>query len=77
MVAASEGDSRTGAMTRESYRQRFNVAVSRAMDQVWVFHSITEQELHPECMRRCLLEFCYHPQDQVKERYVYMRRLWR
>jgi very-short-patch-repair endonuclease len=64
MVVASEGG-RTGALTKESYRQRFNVAVSRAMDQVWVFHSITEQELHPECMRRRLLEFCYHPQDQV------------
>jgi len=65
MVAASEGNSRAGALVRESYRQRFNVAVSRAKDQMWLFHSILERELHPDCMRRRLLEYCYHPRAQV------------
>jgi very-short-patch-repair endonuclease len=64
MVAASEGDGRSAALVRESYRQRFNVAVSRAKDQMWLFHSISAHELHPDCMRRRLLEYCYHPRTQ-------------
>ncbi len=64
MVAASEGDGRSAALVRESYRQRFNVAVSRAKDQMWLFHSISAHELHPDCMRRRLLEYCYHPATQ-------------
>jgi very-short-patch-repair endonuclease len=66
MVAASEGDSRTGALVKESYRQRFNVAASRARDQVWLFHSISEHELSPKCMRRRLLNYFYHPEAQVQ-----------
>ena len=31
----------------------------RARDQLWVFHSIRETDLHPDCMRRHLLRFCY------------------
>jgi hypothetical protein len=64
MLAASEGDGRSAALVRESYRQRFNVAVSRAKDQLWLFHSIAAHELHPDCMRRRLLEYCYHPPTQ-------------
>ena len=65
LVAASEGDRRMGALVRESYRQRFNVAVSRARDQLWVFHSVQQEDLHPECMRRHLLEYCYNPKTQT------------
>ncbi|MBX7168114.1 MAG: AAA family ATPase [Pirellulales bacterium] len=61
LVAALEGDRRFAAMTRETYRQRFNVAVSRARDQVWLFHSVDIDDLNPNCMRRKLLEYFYNP----------------
>ena len=65
MVAATEGDRRMAPLVRESFRQRFNVAVSRAKDQLWLFHSVRQDDLHPDCMRRRLLEYCYSPRTQV------------
>ncbi|WP_420207824.1 AAA domain-containing protein [Candidatus Electronema sp. JC] len=40
------------------YAQRFNVAASRARDQMWLFHSLTlnEPRLGSNCLRRRLLE---------------------
>ncbi len=61
MVASAEGEARSAPLTRETFRQRFNVAASRPRDQVWLFHSIREGDLHPECMRRRLLHFYYNP----------------
>jgi very-short-patch-repair endonuclease len=61
MVASVEGERRSAPLTRETFKQRFNVAASRARDQVWLFHSIRESDLHPDCMRRRLLHFCYNP----------------
>jgi hypothetical protein len=60
MVAAVEGDARNAPLTRDSFKQRFNVAVSRARDQLWLFHSVRESELSPACMRRRLINFCYN-----------------
>ena len=40
--------------------QRYNVAASRAKDQMWVFHSVGLDELgNPEDMRFQLLDYCY------------------
>jgi len=61
MVASVEGEGRSAPLTREAFKQRFNVAASRPRDQVWVFHSIRESDLHPDCMRRRLLHFYYNP----------------
>lgn len=61
MVAALDGERRPHPLTRETFEQRFNVAVSRARDQVWLFHSVREGDLHPKCMRRRLLHFCHNP----------------
>lgn len=58
LVAATGGEGRVGPMTRYAFEQRFNVAASRARDQMWLFHSIAEADLHKECMRRRLLHFC-------------------
>lgn len=63
MVAAVDGDSRSAALTRETFRQRFNVAASRARDQMWLFHSVRESDLHPDCMRRRLLRYFYNPTE--------------
>jgi len=61
MVASVEGEGRSAPLIREPFRQRFNVAASRARDQLWMFHSVRESDLHPNCMRRRLLHFCYNP----------------
>ena len=40
---------------------RFNVAASRAKDQMWLFHSMTIDELNPECIRAQLLRHFMEP----------------
>jgi len=67
MVASVQGESRSVPLTRETFKQRFNVAASRPRDQVWVFHSIREGDLHPDCMRRKLLNFYYNPRPNVSD----------
>ncbi|MHA6507823.1 AAA domain-containing protein [Tessaracoccus sp. Y1736] len=60
MVSATEQGRRLGALTREMYVQRFNVAVSRAKDQVRLFHSISLNELpNSEDLRFQLLDYAY------------------
>ncbi|QFU88954.1 AAA domain-containing protein [Amycolatopsis sp. YIM 10] len=60
MVAALAPGKRLVALTQEQYVQRYNVAVSRAKDQVWVFHSVHLDELvNQECMRFQLLDYSY------------------
>ena len=57
MVAAVDGDSRNAALTGKRFLQRFNVAASRARDQMWLHHSVRETDLHPNCVRRTLVQF--------------------
>lgn len=60
MVAAPEVGRRQAALTRELYVQRYNVAASRAKDQMWLFHSIRPENLgNSEDMRFRLLDYCY------------------
>ncbi|WP_232285215.1 AAA domain-containing protein [Saccharomonospora xinjiangensis] len=60
MVAAPEEGRRLTALTADRYVQRYNVAVSRARDQIWVFHSVERQMLsNKEDMRFQLLDYCY------------------
>jgi very-short-patch-repair endonuclease len=61
MVAAP--NTNNASLTTRVYQQRFNVAMSRARDQAWLFHSIQEHELGPNCLRRRLLEFFRQPPD--------------
>ena len=61
MVESIEEGRRTAPLVREAFEQRFNVAASRARDQMWLFHSIRESDLPPSCMRHRLLHFCYNP----------------
>jgi len=65
MVSAPTGDTRLGTLTRESDKRRFNVAVSRAKDQVWLFHSATLNDLSSRCLRYDLLSYCQNPQVQT------------
>jgi len=59
MVAAP--NERIGALVREADKRRFNVAASRAKDQLFLFHTATLNDLNPECMRHKLLEYCLNP----------------
>ncbi|NYH77612.1 very-short-patch-repair endonuclease [Actinopolyspora biskrensis] len=60
MVEARRADKRMSSLTGLQHVQRYNVAVSRAKDQVWLFHSVSLSELHNrEDMRFQLLEHCY------------------
>jgi len=46
----------------EPWRQRFNVAASRARDQMWVVHSLDPiVDLKPGDLRRLLIEHALHP----------------
>lgn len=55
MVVAS--NERYATLTKDSYERSFNVAASRARDKMYLFHSVTRDELSPLCLRRRLLEF--------------------
>jgi len=41
--------------------RRFNVAASRARDQVWLFHSVSLSDLNPKCVRYQLLDYYTNP----------------
>jgi len=49
-------------ITRLEFKRSINVAVSRARDQLWLFHSAGLNDLHSECLRHRLLEYCTNPQ---------------
>ncbi|MCG6553660.1 MAG: AAA domain-containing protein, partial [Candidatus Magnetominusculus sp. LBB02] len=55
MVAAT--NERIGSLTKAADGRRFNVAASRARDQVFLFHSVTVNDLGANCLRRRLLEY--------------------
>ncbi|WP_343466789.1 AAA domain-containing protein [Rhodococcus aetherivorans] len=50
-------DQNIAAMTRTEYQRRFNVAASRAQDQLWLFHSRTVDTLRPTDLRHSLLTY--------------------
>lgn len=63
MVAAPNVTNR--ALTTTSYQQRFNVAASRARDQLFLFHSVTTSDLSQNCLRRKLLDFFQNTTPQT------------
>lgn len=46
------------SLTKEDDIKRFNVAASRAKNQMWIFHSIDLKDLNKDCVRYELLEYC-------------------
>ncbi len=75
MVAAP--NQRIGPFTKSADERRFNVAASRARDQMILFHSVTCDDLSKSCLRRRLLEFFKNttPQEIAGiERYELERR---
>ncbi|MFD6894131.1 AAA domain-containing protein [Rhodococcus sp. NPDC060086] len=55
MVVAPE--QHIAAMTKTDYQRRFNVAASRAQDQMWLFHSRTVDSLRATDLRHSLLTY--------------------
>lgn len=59
------------ALTKGSDVRRFNVAASRARNQMWLFHSVDLENLNNKCVRYSLLKYCLEqnePKDQVKSK---------
>ncbi|MDD3223281.1 MAG: AAA domain-containing protein [Clostridium sp.] len=46
------------ALTREIDFRRFNVAVTRAKNQLWLFYSMSMENLNPDCVRTKLIKYC-------------------
>lgn len=61
MVSAPGDGHRIAVLSRREHKQRFNVAASRAKEQMWLFHSATLNDLSPLCLRYKLLEYCQNP----------------
>lgn len=67
MVKAPSETRRLSALTATQYVQRFNVAASRAKDQMWVYHSVARESLtNKEDMRYQLLDYCYGVANQTR-----------
>lgn len=66
------------ALNRLPDQRRFNVAMSRARDQVWLFHSVQQHDLSLECLRRRLVNFFQSPRhealDQLSENLDHLER---
>ena len=60
----SDGHSIVRPLTGRGDKQRFNVAASRARDQMLLFHTAMLNDLsaNPDCVRRKLLEYCLNPE---------------
>ncbi|MCZ4278861.1 AAA domain-containing protein [Rhodococcoides yunnanense] len=55
MVIAPGSSSK--ALTTDMFKRRFNVAATRARDQLWLFHSVTADGLAATDLRRSLLSY--------------------
>lgn len=52
---------RIGVLSKTSDERRFNVAASRARDQLVLFHSVNLNDLSSSCLRHQLLNYCINP----------------
>ncbi len=57
MVEAPTPNSHPTALTRRNFEQSYNVAASRAQDQLWLFHSVTPDLLSHADLRYKLLTY--------------------
>lgn len=60
-MVAAEGETRFIALTKDHDMRRFNVAASRAKEQLWLFHSVTLNDLSSDCYRYKLLSHFLNP----------------
>ncbi len=62
MVASPSGGKKTVSRDDRTFQPRYNVAVSRARDQLWLFHSVTPDDLGAEDLRATLIRHVQHPE---------------
>jgi very-short-patch-repair endonuclease len=67
LVSAPSEGRKIGTLTDEAARRRFNVAASRARDQLFLFHTATMNDLSPQCLRYALLQYCQNPRVERQE----------
>lgn len=71
LVDSNEGDGPlrlTSHGAGDSMKQRYNVAVSRAKNQLWVVHSLDiHRDLKPGDMRRDLIEYVMNPETFAEQ----------
>jgi len=68
MVVAPKRNFR--ALTKNSEKQRINVAASRAKNQMRLYHSVDSNDLNPDDLRYQLLSYCKNPSrvnDEMKD----------
>ncbi len=61
-VVDSAGENPLRLRSEPMFKQRFNVAASRARDQMWVIHSLDPADLKPKDLRRRLIQHAEDPQ---------------
>lgn len=61
LVSAPTEGKRIGTLADEKAKRRFNVAASRARDQMWLFYSATLNDLSQNCLRYELLSYFLNP----------------
>ena len=65
MVIAN--NAKFAALTKGSDIRRFNVAASRARNQMWLFHSVDLEDLNNKCVRHSLLKYCLEENEPKEE----------
>ncbi len=65
MVAAP--NETIGTLTKRPDERRFNVAASRARDQMWLFHSAKLDDLSEKCLRYRLLNYFTNPESRISK----------
>jgi very-short-patch-repair endonuclease len=67
-MVAAPGETAMRALMTEKDKRRFNVAVSRAKDQLWLFYSPTLNDFrNKNCLRYQLISYCENPSKEILE----------
>ena len=61
-VVDTAGNTQLRLRSEPMFKQRFNVAASRARDQMWVVHSLNPADLKPKDLRRRLIQHAEDPE---------------
>lgn len=75
MVSSPSDGGRIRALTDGPAQRRFNVAASRAKDQLVLYHTATLADLSPGCMRHRLLKYCLAPNAATSDTGIDLSRL--
>ena len=60
---------RFNALTKQEFNKSFNVAASRAKEQMILVHSVNLEELSPNCNRYKLLNYCLNYNREKEQEY--------